>query len=136
MTRTKLVMQLAAHLQIHSCLRHTQWDTRVAASTCLGLMAAHFTHHSVSTLAEAAEPAMAASPVKVEELSAASAMSFQNFNVSQVLQQGTILVASGGQVFACALYRLHFLCKRHSNVKFSCFRGLLLKSELLDSKLQ
>lgn len=126
-------MQLAAYLQIHSCLRHTQWDTRVAASTCLGLMAAHFTHHSVITLAEAAEPAAAASPVKVEELGAPSAMSFQNFNISQVLQQGTALVASGGQVCPFALYCLRFLCKGQSNVMSSCFRGLVFKCELLDS---
>lgn len=116
----KLTVQLAAYLQIHSCLRHTQWDTRVAASTCLGLMAAHFTHHSVITLAEAAEPATAASPAKVEELVAASAMSFQNFDISQVLQQGTALVASGGKVCPVALHRLQFLCKGYSNVMFSC----------------
>ena len=111
-----LLMQLAAHLQIHSCLRHSQWDTRVAASTCLGLMAAHFTHHSVSTLAAAAEPATTAS-VKEEELGEASAMSFQNFNISQVLKQGTVLVASGGQV--CPLLYTTYTCDER-NKAMSC----------------
>ena len=50
------------------------------------------------TLADAAGPATAASPVKVEEIGGGSAISFQKFNISQVLQQGTVLVASGGQV--------------------------------------
>lgn len=110
-----------ACLQIRSCLRHTQWDTRVAASTCLGLMAAHFTHHSVVTLADAAGPAIA-SPVKTEELDGAAAMPFHDFNITQVLQQGTVLVASGGQV--CPLYNLATLM----------FSGvLLLKCVLLDS---
>ena len=69
-------------------------------------MAAHFTHHSVITLADAAGPATA-SPVKTEELGGASTMSFQDFNITQVLQQGTILVASGGQV--CPFFNLAVL---------------------------
>lgn len=80
-------------------------------------MAAHFTHHSVITLAKAAEPVTAASPVKVEELDDASAMSFQNFDITQVLQQGTVLVASGGQVCPFTSHRLKSLSKRHCDTQ-------------------
>ena len=96
-------------------------------------MAAHFTHHSVITLAEAAEPAITASPVKVEELGAASAMSFQNFNTTQVLQQGTVLVASGGQAcpFALQCIQLH---ARHTTMSCSAVsEGYCSLCELLDS---
>ncbi|KAL3139542.1 btaf1 RNA polymerase II, B-TFIID transcription factor-associated, 170kDa [Trebouxia sp. C0009 RCD-2024] len=104
---------------IRSCLRHTQWDTRVAASTCLGLMAAHFTHHSVITLADAAGPATG-SPVKTEALDGASAMPFQDFNITQVLQQGTVLVASGGQEYETLPEegtRAEQLAKQQKNLK-------------------
>ncbi len=62
-------------------------------------MAAHFMHHSVITLAEQAEEKSALVDIKpelTEDL--AGSMTFQNFDISQVLQQGTVLVASGGQV--------------------------------------
>ena len=62
-------------------------------------MAAHFRHHSSSTLADAAGPAIGMSAVKSEDSKAsAGGLSLQNFNILQVLEQGTILVASEGQV--------------------------------------
>lgn len=62
-------------------------------------MAAHFKHHSPSTLAEAAVPTSGLFDVKTEDSKAsAGGMSLQSFNILQVLEQGTILVASEGQV--------------------------------------
>ena len=61
-------------------------------------MATHFRHHSVATLADSAGVTSATVPIKVEVPSNDQAMTFQNFKVAQVLQQGTVLMASGGQV--------------------------------------
>lgn len=61
-------------------------------------MAIHFRHHSVFTLADTAGVSAATVPTKVEEPSNDQAMTFQNFKIAQVLQQGTVLMASGGQV--------------------------------------
>ena len=70
-------------------------------------MAAHFSHHTVITLADAAGTAPAALPVKVEELGNASFMTLQSFSIAQVLQQGTVLVASAGQVRPLRTYQKH-----------------------------
>ena len=59
-------------------------------------MAAHFLHHSVITLADHAEQTDAGSEVQLE--AAEGSMTFQTFDIGKVLQQGTVLVASGGQV--------------------------------------
>ena len=86
-------------VQIRRCLRNKQWDTRIAASTCLGRMAAHFQHHTASSLAQQAESKPLNMQVKLEGSEAsAGSMTFGNFDISQVLQQGTVLLASAGQV--------------------------------------
>ena len=67
-------------------------------------MAAHFIHHSVITLAEQAEEKATSAEIKPDPDEApAGSMTFRNFDISQVLQQGTVLVASGGQVFGILL---------------------------------
>ena len=93
--RAYLASQRPRLLQIRRCLRSKQWDTRIAASLCLGVMAAHFTHHSVITLAEQAEQNSTVIEIKPEPTE--GAMTFQTLDICQVLQQGTVLVASGGQ---------------------------------------
>ncbi len=93
--RAYLASQRPRLLQIRRCLRNKQWDTRIAASVCLGLTAVHFTHHGVITLAEKAEQNPTVIEIKPEPTE--GAMTFQTFDICQVLQQGIVLVASGGQ---------------------------------------
>ncbi|KAL0040872.1 hypothetical protein WJX79_008076 [Trebouxia sp. C0005] len=103
---------------IRRCLRNKQWDTRIAASVCLGLMAAHFTHHSVITLAEQAE--QNPTVVKIKPEPTEGAMTFQTFDICQVLQQGTVLVASGGQEYEMIVEegtRAEQLAKQQRNLK-------------------
>ena len=102
---------MAAHL------RHRDWDARVAAGHCLGLLAEHFSHHTAAELAAAAAAAgdavpeqaavkqeaaaageAAAAPVKQEAAGEAHLLSFASFDVQQVLSQGTPMLASGGEV--------------------------------------
>lgn len=111
-----VVAAVAAHL------RHRDWDARVAAGHCLGLLAEHFSHHTAADLAAAAavggavdeqhaavkqEPAAvaegAASEVKSEAGSQPHLLSFACFDVQQVLSQGTPMLASGGEVRAVGL---------------------------------
>ncbi len=109
-----VVAAVAAHL------RHRDWDARVAAGHCLGLLAEHFGHHTASDLAAAAaaggtaheqhaavkqEPAAAGEgptgdghAAKPEAGSELHLLSFASFNVQQVLSQGTPMLASGGEV--------------------------------------
>ena len=62
-------------------------------------MAAHFKHHSVVTLTEHAQEKAATVDCKPQFSDVhAGSMTFQNFDILQVLLQGTVLVASGGQV--------------------------------------
>ncbi len=93
--RAYLASQRPRLLQIRRCLRNKQWDTRIAASVCLGLTAVHFTHHDVITLAEKAEQNPTVIEIKPEPTE--GAMTFQTFDICQVLQQGIVLVVSGGQ---------------------------------------
>lgn len=101
-------------------LRHGEWDARVAAGHCLGLLAEHFQHHTPGDLAAAAADATAleaaavasGEDVKLEPKpedggssgGGASAeqqhhlLSFASFDVQQVLAQGTPMLASGGEV--------------------------------------
>lgn len=103
-------------------LRHNDWDARVAAGHCLGLLAEHFQHHTPADLASAVgsggEGAAKAAAADVKQegagepagdtAAAAGApaepalhlLSFTGFNVRQVLSQGTPMLASGGEVSA------------------------------------
>lgn len=93
-------------------LRHNEWDARVAAGHCLGLLAEHFTHHTAADLeaaAAAGAPDGGEPGVKAEEGAAGAGgagpadtsshlLSFGSFSVKQVLEQGTPMLASGGEV--------------------------------------
>ncbi|KAI3435532.1 hypothetical protein D9Q98_001597 [Chlorella vulgaris] len=92
-------------------LRHKDWDARVAAGHCLGLLAEHFAHHTPADLQAAAAAGVAAVPdVKQEGVEAGDSgaaadselshlLSFSSFNVQQVLAQGTPMLASGGEEY-------------------------------------
>lgn len=102
-----VLAQVAVHL------KHKEWDARVAAAHCLGLLAEHFVHTSVPELSQAAgvsaEELAAAAAVKQEggdeEGAARHLLHFAGFDITQVLGQGTALLASWGMVrqLACTL---------------------------------
>ena len=132
---------VAAAVAAH--LRHRDWDARVAAGHCLGLLAEHFGHHTASDLAAAAaagaatdeqhaavkmEPAAAGEGPASEGAGASSAggsephlLSFASFNVQQVMSQGTPMLASGGEVRAAgpAVFTMKVAC-------CTCFPAALL----------
>lgn len=105
-----MVSKVSAHL------RHKDWDARVAAAHCLGLLAEHFAHPGVPHLLRAAgagpsePPAVAvkqeAGDVKAEPGEAGAGeegrhmLRFESFQIGQVLEQGTPLLASWGVVSA------------------------------------
>ncbi len=92
--------------QVQARLRSESWDSRTAAGECLGRIAAHCQHHCAADLAAAARGAAASQKQpEQEQLDAkpdAALLSFQGFSIAQVLERGTLLLASGGQVCACA----------------------------------
>ena len=95
--------------QVRQGLRSKQWDTRVAAGECLGLIAEHCEHHTPAELLKAAgvvdsvkaEPgdhANGANPGSHAGGEADAPLSFQNFRIEQVMDKGSLLLASGGTV--------------------------------------
>ena len=94
-----VIAAVAAHL------RHREWDARVAAGHCLGLLAEHFQHSTAADLEAAAvagRGGAADAGVKQEPGGGGDAeahlLSFASFDVQQVLAQGTPMLASGGEV--------------------------------------
>jgi hypothetical protein len=98
--------------QVSVHLKHKDWDARIAAAHCLGLLAEHFAHPSVANLCSVAgiDVEQLAS-VKHEPVGAAGdggedagphTLRFEGFNVAQVLEQGTPLLASWGEVGSLA----------------------------------
>lgn len=118
-------------------LRHREWDARVAAGHCLGLLAEHFQHHTPADLAAAAAVAAPESKedeVKVEVKEEAGGpstsgrpepaqhlLSFASFDVQQVLAQGTPMLASGGEEYEvpaeAGLSRAEQLRRQRGNLK-------------------
>ncbi len=95
--------------QVRHGLRSKQWDTRVAAGECLGLIAEHCEHHTPADLLKAAgvadavkaEPGDHANGAKLggqDGEEADAPLSFQNFRIEQVMEKGSLLLASGGTV--------------------------------------
>lgn len=101
-------------MQVQPLLRHARWETRAAAGECLSLMAAQAQHPTVAQLQEAAAkleqiPTAAGSDaqptqqVKLEAQGneagpAEDCLCLESLSMEQVLQNGTPLLASGGQV--------------------------------------
>ena len=112
-----------ADSQIQALLRHKSWDARVAAGECLGLIAEHAAHPSPADLASAAAAGSAAgscktltprpAPVEAPEAPASvavggaedGALTLRGFDLARVLERGTQLLASGGQVREKAHHR-------------------------------
>eukprot|EP00873_Tetraselmis_striata_P035112 jgi/Tetstr1/455376/TSEL_042208.t1 len=92
--------------KLAACLGHNAWVARVAAGEALGQIAEHFRQPSVDDLRAAAgmpqerggkphtEGEQAAAEAEGEE-----AFSFHTFDLQQVLDKGTPMLASGGQEF-------------------------------------
>lgn len=106
-----------ADSQIQALLRHKSWDARVAAGECLGLIAEQAAHPSPADLASAAAGSAAGSgktliprPAPLEAPKAPAsvavaraedgALTLTGFDLARVLERGTQLLASGGQVRA------------------------------------
>jgi hypothetical protein len=79
---------------VSAYLCHKSWETRVAAGEAIGHLADSFMHHSVQDLADQCVACGGASTA----ISHAVTLSFQAFNLQQVLDKGSALLASGGQV--------------------------------------
>lgn len=112
-------------------------------------MAAHFEHHCATTLSSAVElETNVLTSQSVPDKSTTGSMTLQNFNILQVLEQGTILVASEGQVYnaataghAMALFcrsgrlSLHLLCSLFCFTLYIILRGLHASSPLQEYEL-
>jgi len=87
------------HLQVHLITRHKKWEARVAAGVCFRLLAEHMQHFNPADLA-------AKAGLSPSELLGAAGESSQhtegivlkNFRLDQVLQNGKVLLQSGGEV--------------------------------------
>lgn len=78
--------------QVSAHLYHKTWETRVAAGEALGLLADHFAHISVRDLSTCCQPANSCGA------DAGVSLTFKSFNLQHVLEKGSALLASGGQV--------------------------------------
>lgn len=70
------------------------WDTRIAASETLGLLAEAFPHPSVADLAARCQELHGYGG----NIDLTTPMTFSTFNLQLLLDKGTALLASGGQV--------------------------------------
>jgi hypothetical protein len=86
---------------VRPLVRSKTWDTRVAAGECIGRLAEHFCHHTPEDLKRAAASGADADNSHARpsgtDATDSGLLSFANFDIEQVLQQGTVLLASGGQ---------------------------------------
>ncbi|MQL74204.1 hypothetical protein Taro_006575 [Colocasia esculenta] len=91
-------------------LRSKNWDTRVAAAHAVGAVAENVKHSSLAELLSLMEEEMLASGVSDGAKDVATAcsnfhcnvvasLSFRSFGISRVLEFGSPLVASGGQIY-------------------------------------
>ncbi|GAX73980.1 hypothetical protein CEUSTIGMA_g1430.t1 [Chlamydomonas eustigma] len=82
--------------KVTSCLYHKTWETRVAAGETIGLLASAFPHHSAQDLiALHSEQSGAELSGSISSGNA----SFKEFNLKQILESGSALLASGGQEY-------------------------------------
>ena len=96
---------LLSMLQIQPLLQHKRWETRTAAGKCIGLIAEHAKHTTVAEVQAAAEASQAGGTVSPKDEatyssveSAEGMLSLATFDLERVLQIGTPLLSSGGQV--------------------------------------
>lgn len=91
--------QVAGHLYSKS------WETRVAAGDAIGHLAEAFMHHSVQDLVASVGRQAAGSASSSHQVN----LTFSAFNLKQVLEKGSALLASGGQVRAALSRTLNAL---------------------------
>lgn len=87
-------------MQVHGFLYKSKWETRIAAGDTIGQLAAVFAHHDTHSLREVHDQG---SLVKMENdghkaNTVACSSNFRGFNLQHLIEGGTALVASGGQV--------------------------------------
>lgn len=100
--------------RVQPLLRSRVWETRVAAAQAIGAMAEGVGHPTVEQLTRAANAALLlATPdmiqtetirpvefsVAPQEAGQTHSLTFQSFDVVRVLENGTLLMASGGQEY-------------------------------------
>ena len=90
--------------QVQPLLHAKRWETRTAAGECIGLIAEHVQHPSVADLQQAAaslaDADAHAGPGRAEQdLAVGEGMlALEGLDMQRVLEKGTPLLASGGQV--------------------------------------
>jgi hypothetical protein len=82
--------------QVHGYLYRKSWDTRTAAGEVLGHLARHFGHWTAEDLQRACDRQNGAGSGSAA--CAAAGISLESFNLQQVLDKGTALLGSAGQV--------------------------------------
>ena len=92
--------------QVSVFLSSKAWDTRAAAGECLGQIAEHCKHHTPQDLRQAV-PNQSASTSSAAHANPAkdaldSLLSLAGFSIKEVLDKGTPLLASAGQVWPAA----------------------------------
>jgi hypothetical protein len=109
--------------RIAHILHHKEWDARVAAGHCLGLVAEHFVHTSVANVSAAAGLDAAAVEDLVihkdESEAAEHRFKLDEFSMETVMSQGAPLLASGGEVREPCMAPLLF--RRHQPASLSVF---------------
>lgn len=75
-----------------ACLYSKSWDARIAAGEAIAQLAGIFVHNSVQDVARASHRTGAPLPDQNVNLS------FTSFHLSKILEKGSALLASGGQV--------------------------------------
>lgn len=78
-------------------LYSSKWEARVAAASCLRLIAQHVQHHGASELELASVTGTA-----TRAASDGARLSLQRFDLTRVVQEGAVLLQSGGQVSSLA----------------------------------
>ncbi len=82
--------------QIHACLYHKQWDARVAAGDAFALLSDAFPNHTAAEVLlgagiHAGHPTAHSAPTPA----------LVHLDIKVLLEKGTALLASGGQVGLC-----------------------------------
>jgi len=92
-------------MQVSACLYHKSWEARVAAGEAIGLLADAFPHATAADLEQHCLACGGGSLAAEGDAGAggapgatAYAVTFQDFNLRQILDKGQPLLASGGQV--------------------------------------
>jgi hypothetical protein len=116
-------------LQVHLTTRHRNWEARVAAGGCFRLLAEHMQHFTPGDLLAQA----GLSPSKLPTAGGDSGQHtagfvLEKFRLDQVLQNGKVLLQSGGEV---GLLR-KFLSKSDSVELYCPLSWCLEKTEMID----